>query len=249
VRVRQVHGFTHTALAWEPVTARLPRDWDVQALEVPDGLDFVSTAEALGRRGGPGTWMGYSMGARLGLRLALDRPDLVERLVLVSGTAGIASPAERATRRAADERLAGDVERDGVEAFLNRWLSQRLFESLPRERAMLDDRRRGNSVHRIAHQLRALGQAAQDPLWDRLGELAAPTLLIVGAYDRTYIDAAGRLADGIRDATVVTIAKAGHAVHLERPEEVAGAVVTWLADVTPGAEDPATEDPADDRAE
>ncbi|MEX2267186.1 MAG: alpha/beta fold hydrolase, partial [Acidimicrobiia bacterium] len=98
MRLRLVHGFTQTIRSWEPMEARLPRDWDVQPLEVPDGLDFVATAETLGMRGGTSTWVGYSMGGRLSLRLALDRPDLVERLVLVSASPGIASPGEREAR-------------------------------------------------------------------------------------------------------------------------------------------------------
>ena len=107
MRLRLVHGFTQTARSWEPIEPRLPRDWDVQALEVPDGLDFVATADTLGHRGGAGVWVGYSMGARLCLRLALDRPELVERLVLLSGTAGIESAPQRArARRTADDQLA-----------------------------------------------------------------------------------------------------------------------------------------------
>jgi 2-succinyl-6-hydroxy-2,4-cyclohexadiene-1-carboxylate synthase len=229
VRLRLVHGFTQTSRSWGTVESRLPRDWDVQAVDVPDGLDFATTAETIGLRGGESsTWIGYSMGARLCLRLALDRPDLVDQLVLISGTAGATSAAEREARRESDEHLAGEVERDGVEPFLDRWLSQRLFESLPREAAMVDDRRLGNTVHRIAHQLRSLGQAAQEPMWDELGTLAMPVLVITGAYDRVYTELGQRLVAAIPHATAVVIPKAGHAVHLERPAEVAEVLATWL---------------------
>jgi len=229
VRVRLVPGFTNTARSWQPVEWALPRDWDVQTLEVPDGLDFVATADALAHRGGRAVWIGYSMGARLCLRLALDNPQLVERLVLVSGTPGIQHAGERGARAAEDEARAREVERDGVDVFLDRWLSQRLFETLPRDAAMLEDRQRGNSVWRVSHQLRALGQGAQEPLWDRLGELSVPVLLVSGGYDRTYSTIARRMADGIGDnATVVVVERAGHAVHLERPDELAHELATWL---------------------
>jgi 2-succinyl-6-hydroxy-2,4-cyclohexadiene-1-carboxylate synthase len=234
VQVRLIHGFTQTAESWNPVEARLPRDWDVQALEIPDGLDFVATSEAIGQRGGsPGTWVGYSMGARLCLRLALDRPEVVQRLVLVSGTAGIRSPEERRARRASDEELAADAERDGVEAFLERWLDQRLFETLPREAAMLDERRRGNTVHRLVHQLRALGQGMQEPMWDELATLAMPVLLVSGQWDRTYGELAEQMTAAIgENATHVTVPKAGHSVHLERPDELAQVLTTWLDGAT-----------------
>jgi len=234
VRIRLIHGFTQTAASWNPVEALLPRDWDVQALEVPDGLDFVATSEAIGHRGGgAGTWVGYSMGARLCLRLALDRPEVVQRLVLVSGTAGIRSPVERRARRASDEELAGDAERDGLDAFLERWLDQRLFETLPREAAMLDERRRGNTVHRLVHQLRALGQGMQEPMWDQLGTLDIPVLLVSGQWDRTYGDIAEQMTAAIgENATHVTVPKSGHSVHLERPDELAQLLTTWLEGAT-----------------
>lgn len=226
-----VHGFSQTARSWEPVEKALPLDWDVQALEVPDGLDFVATADALGHRGSMGTWVGYSMGARLVLRLALDRPAIVERLVVLSGSAGIESAAQRRSRRAADEQLARDAERDGVEQFLERWLDQRLFETLPRDAAQLDIRRRAYTVGRLTHQLRVLGQGEQAPLWDRLGELEMPVLIVCGQWDRTYTDLGARMADGIgANAQLVVVPKAGHALHLERPQEVAHVLTSWLAE-------------------
>jgi len=230
VRIRLIHGFTQTAESWNPVEARLPRDWDVQALEIPDGLDFVATTEAIGQRGGgAATWVGYSMGARLCLRLALDRPEIVQRLVLVSGTAGIRSAADRRARRASDEELAADAERDGVAAFLERWLDQRLFETLPRDVAMLEERRRGNSVHRLVHQLRALGQGTQEPMWDQLGDLAMPVLLVSGQWDRTYGEIAEQMTAAIgENATHVTVPKSGHSVNLERPDDLAHVLTTWL---------------------
>ncbi|HSO94418.1 MAG TPA: alpha/beta fold hydrolase [Acidimicrobiia bacterium] len=228
MRLRLVPGFTNTARSWEPVERALPAEWDVQAIDVPDGLDFVGTADALAHKGGSATWVGYSMGARLSLRLALDNPTFVAALVLVSGSPGIESAGARETRLAADERQAQELERDGVDAFLERWLAQRLFETLPREVAMLDDRRRGNSVRRLAHQLRVLGPGAQEPLWDRLPELGMPVLLVAGGYDRTYSDVAHRMASAIGgNAEVAVLPRAGHALHLEQPMELAQLLASW----------------------
>ena len=229
MRLRLVHGFTQTIRAWEKVEARLPRDWDIQPLDIPDGLDFVATAEALGVRGGAGTWVGYSMGGRLCLRLALDRPDIVERLVLLSSSPGIESAGEREARGAEDERRVRDLERDGSEKFMESWLSQRLFETLPREHSMIEERQRRNTVHGLAHQLRALGPAAHEPMWDRLGSLEMPVLIVEGQWDRKYLEIAERAGAAIGvNARVATIEKAGHSLHLERPDEVAQLLTSWL---------------------
>ena len=124
-----VHGFTQSERSWDPIHL----DHAV-ALRVPDDLDFVSTASALADTGGHATYVGYSMGGRLCLQLALDHPDVVDRLVLASASPGIADDRERAARRDSDEALARGVERDGVDAFLERWLAQPMFATLPRER-------------------------------------------------------------------------------------------------------------------
>jgi len=81
-----VPGFTQTAASWDPVLAHLPPDLEVVAVDVPSGLGFVETAAAIGEREGRAGYAGYSMGGRLCLRFALDRPDLVRGLVLLSAS-------------------------------------------------------------------------------------------------------------------------------------------------------------------
>ena len=212
-----VHGFTQTASSWAPVMELLSSD--TRSLAVPAVDDFTATAAALDV--GPATYVGYSQGGRLCLQLALDRPEVVDRLVLVSASPGIADEAERAARREGDERLVRELERDGVDAFLERWLAQPLFATLPRERAGVDERRAHNTVASLTSALRILGQGAQPSNWDRLTELRMPVLLIVGALDLKYVEIAQRMADRITDVRVEVVPDAGHACHLERPELVA----------------------------
>lgn len=228
-----VPGFTQTAASWARVRSCLGPGVDVLALDVPNGLGFVETAAAIGELGGPAIYAGYSMGGRLCLRLALDRPDLVRGLVLISGSPGIADDAERAIRRDADERLARDIERDGADAFLEAWLRQPLFASLSAGAAGMDERRAGNTVATLTHALRALGQGAQEPLWNRLGDLEASFLPVAGTLDERYVDIAFEMAEAVgRDVHPVLIGGAGHAVHLEQPEAVASALRRVVHDLT-----------------
>ena len=212
-----VHGFTQTPGSWAPVADHLTAP--TRAVAVAGGADFVAVAHALAD--GPATYVGYSQGGRLCLQLALDRPDVVQRLALVSASPGIADADARAARRDADEELAREIERDGVDRFLERWLAQPLFATLPPERAGIDERRSHNTVASLTAQLRVLGQGVQPSNWDRLGELRVPVLLIVGARDEKYVDIAQRMADHIPDVRVEVIEDTGHACHLERPERVA----------------------------
>jgi 2-succinyl-6-hydroxy-2,4-cyclohexadiene-1-carboxylate synthase len=234
-RVVLVHGFTQTLAAWGPVGERLARRREVVRVDLPGhgGSDtvrvgFAEAAGFLGACGRVGAYAGYSLGGRLCLRLALDRPELVRALVLVGASPGIADPAARDERRAADEAMAGRIEREGVAAFLDRWLAGPLFATLPAEAAGRADRL-ANTAEGLAYALRRLGTGAQEPLWERLATLRPPTLLVAGALDGKFAAIAGQMAAAIGPhARVALVPGAGHAVHLERPAELAALVQEFL---------------------
>ena len=238
-RVVLVHGFTQTARSWHPIADRLTARFEVIAVDAPGHggsagviADLPGAADLLVATGGAATYVGYSMGARICLHAALAHPDQVERLVLISGTAGIDDEAERASRRDADEALADSIERDGVERFLDRWLAQPLFATLPPATAGAEDRRR-NSASGLAASLRHAGTGTQLPLWDRLGELAMPVLLVAGALDAKFVVLAQRMAGLIPKAQLVAVPHAGHTVHLEQPERFLHALTHFLDPASP----------------
>jgi 2-succinyl-6-hydroxy-2,4-cyclohexadiene-1-carboxylate synthase len=236
-RVVLVHGFTQTQAAWEPVAAGLRARWRLVRVDLPGHggsagvrAGFAEAAGLLGECGGRAAYVGYSLGGRLGLRLALDRPALVRALVLLGASPGIADPAARAERRAADEALAAGIERDGVAAFLDRWLAGPLFATLPPAQAGLPDRL-ANTAEGLASALRLLGAGAQVPLWDRLAGLRCPTLLVAGALDGRFAAVAADMAAAIGPAAHrALVPGAGHAVHLERPAQVAALLEEFLTD-------------------
>ncbi|MGI9647371.1 MAG: alpha/beta fold hydrolase [Acidimicrobiia bacterium] len=211
-------GFSQTPGAWAGVVELMGDAASAMALAVPDGLGFVPAAGRLAehRRG---LWAGYSLGGRLALQIALDHPDRVEGLALVSSTAGITDEASRAARRRQDDELAAWIEDNGIDAFLDRWLSQPLFATLDRTAAR---RHRLGSAPAVAGQLRLLGQGVQHPLWDRLSELTMPVAVVAGELDIVYRAVAEEMAAAIgSNASVTIVAGAGHALLLESPDEVA----------------------------
>ncbi|MFP5319404.1 MAG: alpha/beta fold hydrolase [Acidimicrobiia bacterium] len=234
-RVVLVHGFTQTARSWDEVADALAAEFDVVMVELPGHggsrgvrLDFPATAAAVAEAGGgPATYVGYSMGGRLCLRTALDRPDMVSSLVLIGASPGIEEPDARAERRRADARLADDLAVGDTKAFLDGWLAQPLFETTTPRPADLEARR-ANPPDGLAYALRKLGTGAQDPLWERLGQLAMPVLLVAGEHDRKFRDLAERMAAAIgHNARTSWVPGAGHAVPLDQPvacaEVIAGA--------------------------
>jgi 2-succinyl-6-hydroxy-2,4-cyclohexadiene-1-carboxylate synthase len=171
------------------------------------------------------TLTGYSMGARLALLFALAHPERVERLVLVSGTAGIADDVERAERRRGDEALAAELEGTTIERFAERWARDPLFKGQPRAVAETahEDRLR-NDPAGLAAALRGLGTGAMEPAWAHLAELRAPVTLVAGERDSKFRTLAERMGAAIPAARVVIVPGAGHAVHLEAPGIVAALI-------------------------
>jgi 2-succinyl-6-hydroxy-2,4-cyclohexadiene-1-carboxylate synthase len=238
-RILLVHGFTQTLTSWDEVASYLEKEaFEVVRVDLPghgrsadQRLDFGQAASALGAAGGRAAYVGYSMGGRLCLRLALDRPDVVTALVLIGASPGLADAAEREARRQADHRLAADLLEAGTVDFIERWLAQPLFATTRPRPADLEARR-ANPPEGLSYALGELGTGAQEPLWDRLGELRMPVLLMVGEYDAKFRAIAGRMASLIDGAEVAVVRGAGHAVPLDQPEECARLTAGFVASAT-----------------
>lgn len=235
VRLLVLHGFTATGRSWDGVRRRIDAATYPEVL-APDLRGHGSASGRLPatmpavvddlRQDAPYALCGYSMGGRLALHLALAQPQLVRRLVLVSTTAGIESPAGRAQRRGDDEDTASGIERAGVEAFARSWAAQPLFaDQAPEVTAAAHRDRLRNSAEGLAASLRGMGTGAMEPVWDRLGELAMPATVLVGERDAKFRALGERLAAALPGAELEVVAGAGHAVHLERPDTVARALL------------------------
>jgi 2-succinyl-6-hydroxy-2,4-cyclohexadiene-1-carboxylate synthase len=226
-RVVLIPGFTQTAASWRGVAEIVEASCEVVTGDVPRRETFASTAHALALRG-RGVYVGYSMGGRLALRLAIDRPDVVKALVLVSTSPGITDPDARAQRVASDEALARSVERDGVDAFLERWLAQPLFASVPADAPGVAERHRVPAAF-LAHCLRVLGTGTMEPMWDQLTELQMPVALVTGTLDQKYEHLALLMLERLRGDVVHIRLEGGHALPLENPAVLGGFVAAFAA--------------------
>src|SRR4051794_23340049 len=171
------------------------------------------------------TLVGYSMGGRVGLHVALAVPERIERLVLVATTAGIADAGERAVRRLDDEAFADEIESEPIDAFIARWSANPLFADDPPEAvaAGLEDMRR-NAPRPLAAALRGIGTGEMAPVWDRLGELTMPAVVMAGERDTKFQALGERLVAGLPNAApLVVVPGAGHGLPREAPAAVAAA--------------------------
>jgi 2-succinyl-6-hydroxy-2,4-cyclohexadiene-1-carboxylate synthase len=68
----------------------------------------------------------------------------------------------------------------------------------------------------------------QESLWDRLGELPMPVLVLAGERDDKYVAIGRRMSQLMPQSTFEVINGAGHALHLEQPDAFAGVLEPWL---------------------
>lgn len=243
-----LHGFTGSKESWLELREELRKTRRVLSLDLPghgatqisgDASRFsmestarsvIEALEALDIT--RFALVGYSMGGRLALYLALEYGTRVERLALESASAGIADPDERRRRKQADEELAKFLESAPIDAFVKRWESMPLFDS-QRElgagvRESLRRARLSCTPAGLAASLRGIGTGNQPWLGARLGELALPVLIVVGALDSKFMKIGAHLARGIRRASLSVVSGAGHTPHLERPAEFNRALINFI---------------------
>jgi 3-oxoadipate enol-lactonase len=169
------------------------------------------------------SFCGTSLGGMVGMALALEAPERVERLVLSCTSAYLSPPAGWQERA----RL---VRAKGMEAIAEtvvvRWFTPELSrdepETLARFRAMLV----ATPAEGYARCCEALA------VWDareRLSKISVPTLVIAGAEDpATPVEHAELLASRIPAARLLVLEHAAHLANVERADAFTSAVLDRL---------------------
>ena len=235
-----LHGFTGSAAGWGSHLDTLAAyGLRVIALDLPGHgqsdapgdahhyvieycqQDILAALQKLGVSQGEAMLLGYSMGGRIALYTAFS--GFFRTIILESASPGLEDPAERVQRRISDEVLAASIERDGVQAFIDHWEKLPLFASQstlpPEAREALRRQRLSNRASGLAQSLRGVGTGVQPSLYARLPALHIPVLLIAGELDTKFTVIARSMAQALPQSRLRIVPGAGHAVHLERPED------------------------------
>lgn len=169
------------------------------------------------------------MGGRIALALTVTFPELFLSTVLESASPGLQTAAQRHQRQLWDERWAQAFAQNWP-TVLERWYAQPLFTSLRShpEFALMLQRRRQNNPAQLARSLRELGTGRQPSFWPHLASLSVPLLLMVGAWDLKFVALNQQMLRACPKATLVTIERAGHTVHVEQPEEFVRQLRFWI---------------------
>jgi 2-succinyl-6-hydroxy-2,4-cyclohexadiene-1-carboxylate synthase len=243
-----LHGFTGNIRTWDFISPDLTGEFRLIKLDLPGHGQSslpkraIATGDLAHRIGEFSlllgldkiSLLGYSMGGRIAMHLALLLPELIRNLILIGASPGITNLSERRRRAAADSKLADDLEARGSDWFESHWSNLPLFstqESLPEDvKRALRAVRLSQSPEGLAYALRNWSPGRQADLRDELRESEAPALLLAGALDEKYCALNRELAElspGVFNCREVEAA--GHAVHLEAPDATANLIRTFLA--------------------
>lgn len=238
-----LHGVGGNHTVWNAVLPGLARDHRVIAPDLrghgrsPDPPQSHYTflelerdlARLLDRKGVANAHMvGFSGGAMLALRWALDLPERTRSLVMVSG----AAYADAHTRAVAD-RWSETYVHEGPDPFALRLLKDLYYPDWIEAHLDFADELRAEVKRQDfapavgwAKSMRSFDER------DRIASLRVPTL-IVQAMDDQVIDAShGRiLRQSIADSQIRILANTGHIVPIERPRETTEAVSAFVRSV------------------
>jgi len=197
--------------------------------------DLIALLERHGLE--PASLVGVSLGGRVTLETAVARPELVDALVLVGpGLPGHGWGDDLAAAWEDEEAAleAGDLDA-AVEVNLRTWVDgpRRSPEDVePRVRTAVAEMQRRAFELQLPFEESAEEEPLVPDLAERLGEVAAPTLVVVGDEDVPDMHAiADRLVAEIPGARRATIAGAAHVPSLERPAEFDELVLDYLGSV------------------
>jgi pimeloyl-ACP methyl ester carboxylesterase len=228
-----LHAFPLDARMWDGIAPALAgAGHDVVAPDLPGEdieLGFPAWAEhVLQLDAGPFIPVGSSMGGYLAFELWRQAPERIAAMALVGTRATPDSP-EQSLARDDSIRLLGEA---GRKPFWEE-LVPRVFA------ADVDPGVVARATELVLEQPITALVAAQETIRDRadsrptLPTIDVPVLVLVGEEDRLTPPAdAEAMAAALPNARLTRIAGAGHLVPLERPDEVAGALLPFLDDVT-----------------
>ena len=241
-----LHGFAGSQHTWDVVRGPLSRHFRLLAVDLPghgqtpvpeQRITFAVLADVLANvareaSSGQRYWCGYSMGGRIALHVALYHPEVVDKLALIGAAPGIEDSNEQAQRRAADRDVAAKIRRNGIAWFEDYWSKLPNFASQnalsPELQEKLKQERLANDPGGLALALENWGTGEQEWLLPRLAELRCPVLLMAGEHDPKFRALSERMAEIIPHSEFVVIPNAGHAAHIENPQAVEQALVSFF---------------------
>jgi 2-succinyl-6-hydroxy-2,4-cyclohexadiene-1-carboxylate synthase len=230
-----LHGFTGDHTTWDEIVAKMQKEYQCISIDIlghgnsahPENSeeyqiekiagDIIEILNNLYIQ--KINVIGYSMGGRLALTMAVLYPNKVKRLVLESSSPGLKTETERAARRKQDHALAEKILKAGIRKFVDDWEKIPLFASqsqlpLAVRKKIREQRLRQHPIG-LANSLIGMGTGAQPSWWSQLDRLNMPVLLITGSLDVKFKKIAQEMKKMLPKGHWKEVEGAGHTIHVE----------------------------------
>jgi pimeloyl-ACP methyl ester carboxylesterase len=253
-----LHGFTGSKLDFMPRLGELAKTGRVLIPDLRGHGDSSNTGDAKGYSLGQCAsdllgflakleiaecdLLGHSMGGMIALRAVLADPQRIASLILMDTAARAPDGIRRETlelggqvaRSVGMARMA-EILREHAASDEHRTVADRRLQ-VELGDAYWENWRYPNyrSMDPIAFGAFGTAMFDQEPMLDRLTEIACPTLVMVGDGDGGFLASSEELARGIPAAKVAVIPNAGHQPQLENPDAWLDAIRAHLAFVRNG---------------
>nr|XP_051209292.1 protein PHYLLO, chloroplastic isoform X2 [Lolium perenne] len=262
-----LHGFLGTSEDWTPMMKALAPSARVIAVDLPghgksqipqhDAENFSqmsvtvqSIADLLLKliyciTDGEVVVVGYSMGARIALHMALSQNQKISGAILISGSPGLRHEVSRRRRSAIDKSRAQFLLSSGLECFIETWYSGKMWASLrghPQFDSLVRTRRKHSNITDLSKVLADSSVGRQKSLWEDLKDLKKPLLIVTGEKDVKFREISEQMCSEIRKhgereadcrdrqelCEMMVVPESGHAVHVENPLPLVRAIRKFL---------------------
>jgi 3-oxoadipate enol-lactonase len=235
-----VHGYASAKGVWKEVLELLPKEYHALALdqrghgqsERPGSYqltEFVEDIYAFSQELGIErfTYVGHSMGGKIGMKFALDHPDVLNTLVLVCPAAAFAFPPDQIpaikegnrAMLATPESIRGYVEWE----INGRPVSEKRINDMVNDMSSIDPA----AIEGCADFL------FSTDLIPQLTDIRVPTIIVVGAEDKTVtLDIARPTADAIKGSRFKILKDSSHFLPIESPQELVDLITSFIKDVS-----------------
>uniref|UniRef100_A0A0E0K1L6 Mandelate racemase/muconate lactonizing enzyme C-terminal domain-containing protein n=1 Tax=Oryza punctata TaxID=4537 RepID=A0A0E0K1L6_ORYPU len=260
-----LHGFLGTSEDWVPMMKALSPSARVIAVDLPGHGESIilqhdvensnqisfsvqSIADLLLKlirniTDGEVVVVGYSMGARIALHMALNQNHKISGAVIISGSPGLRDEASKRCRSAIDRSRAHFLSSCGLENFLETWYSAKMWASLrehPKFDSLVRTRMKHNNVKALSKVLGDSSIGTQKSLWEDLKHLKSPLLIVAGEKDPKFKEISRQMCREIRKykdresdglCEMIIVPDSGHAVHVENPLPLVRAIRKFLVEI------------------
>jgi pimeloyl-ACP methyl ester carboxylesterase len=239
-----VHGFSLDARIWDDQFAVFAKRYQVVRYDLRgfgksalptgerymDAADLKAVFDHLGIE--RATLVGLSKGGGIAIDFAVTRPEAVRALVLVDSTLGgfrWSKEWEASYAPVTAQGQAGDIA--GAKQL---WLAHPFFQPAMANPAVAPRLAQIVMDYSGWHWQNAdPGRGARPPAVERLGEVRAPTLVVVGERDLPDLHrTAEAIERGIPNARKVVLPGVGHLPNMESPRQFNEVVLDFLAEVS-----------------